>query len=174
MATVSPAEHSRLLPYARDLGIVSAAHGQDPYLMAAIMLRESGAGNAPGYIPQGSIVGYGDNGHAFGLFQIDRRYHATFLLTPAAQTFAGQAGYAADLLTQNRKWLASHGCPAGVLEQAMICAYNASIAHVLSAVQAIPPVNPDLVTTHGDYGSWVIAKATALRSLAPSLFSGPV
>lgn len=50
--------------------------GLDPYLIWAIMDRESLCGDA--LFPKGSPQGVGDGGHGRGLMQIDDRYHSDF------------------------------------------------------------------------------------------------
>ncbi|XP_053722618.1 lysozyme g-like [Synchiropus splendidus] len=54
----------RMRRYYPTIKRVAASHGVDPYLIAGIISRESRAGNA-------LVNGWGDNGKAFGLMQVD-------------------------------------------------------------------------------------------------------
>jgi hypothetical protein len=70
-------------------------------LIVAIGDHESHFGTGAGYFPKDDPTGWGDRGNAFGFFQIDKRYHWTFIQSAAAQTVYGQALYAAKLLRAN-------------------------------------------------------------------------
>lgn len=160
---------AHVLPYREKLRDVCAEQGFDPFVLAGLGLRESGLGTCAGYAPKGPL-GWGDQGHAFGLFQIDKRFHAPFLATPASQTVEGQARYALALLQGNA---ASLGhlvpglAPARALE-ATLCGYNASLTRVVNLVRS--GQDPNLATTGKDYGRWVVAKAAELREACPTLF----
>lgn len=127
----------------------SAESALDPCLVAAVIDRESAAGKA--LAPDGT----GDHGHGLGLMQIDARYHSAWA---AANDWR-------DPLTNIRK-----GCE--ILKaalanfpknlQAGVCCYNASPGRVRTAV--FQGKSPDVATTGGDYGSWVLKRAADFRA----------
>lgn len=160
----------RVLPYRDIVAAACAAFVYDPYLLAGIGLRESGFGWAPGYHPKGKPDGLGDGGHAFGLFQIDKRYHASFLALPESQEPINQAGYACALLHDARLYLLRAKLPLteAKLMEGTLCCYNANERHVLR--QLAQGLDPNDVTTDKNYGRWVIAKGAELRRLDPRLF----
>jgi hypothetical protein len=168
----------KLTPWISAIASAAAAGNSDPYQFAALALRESGAGWAPTYWPKGSAVGWGDGatqeqpelGHGFGLFQLDRRWHAPFISSPAAQTVAGQATYACKILATNRIILSKSPLhlTGDALERAAFAAYNAGTGPVLAAI--LRAHDPDACTAHHDYSSWIFAKAEELRIAAPDLF----
>src|SRR5688572_29061817 len=67
---------SNLSRYANQFFAAELCFGVDPFVMAAIMDRESRGGDALN--PKGPS-GTGDHGNGFGLCQLDRRYHSSFL-----------------------------------------------------------------------------------------------
>jgi hypothetical protein len=143
---------------------------EDPYILAGILLRESGAGFASGYTPRGSLNGYGDGGHAVTPWQFDLRdrdNNTWFATSPDAKTMLGQARRAVMYLREGRMML-RWGVPEVALTQAAICAYNADPRKVLRATVR---GDPDFPTTGRDYGKWVLSKARALRVVAPDLFA---
>ncbi len=164
-------ELARLSRY-KDILRAGAAAGQlDVFQFAGLMLRESEAGWAPGYAPQNDPCGWGDDGHAWGLFQIDKRYHAGFVFGPLARIPLQQALYAAGILSADRRELAQH-IPVTdggtLLTLCMYDSYNAGDGSVLRAIAA--GKDPDSVTTGDDYGQWIIAKAAELQGTAPAFF----
>ena len=168
----------KLAPWAQAVNGAATAAKVDPYQLAALVLRESGAGWAPTYWPKGGACGWGDGatqehpelGHGFGLFQLDRRWHAPFIASPEAQTPEGQAAYACKVLTTNRHILSMspQHLAGAVLERAIFAAYNAGTGPVLAAV--LRGRDPDAPTAHHDYSAWIFVKASELRAAAPSMF----
>ncbi len=141
----------------------------DPFVFAALMLRESGGGAL--LEPKDDPCGLGDHGWAFGLFQIDKRYHSEFMRSEAKRWPLVQARYACALLARNREALL-RSFPTladGRLTAAMLCAYNAPLYKVRRALDA--GADPDVVTTGKNYGSWIMKKAERLRSAEPSMFA---
>src|SRR5262245_9985936 len=67
---------SRLSRWAHPIAAASLATGICPFLIAAVMDRESQGGEA---LSSGEASGTGDNGHGRGLMQIDDRSHKDFL-----------------------------------------------------------------------------------------------
>lgn len=80
----------------------------------------------------------GDSGNAWGLMQIDRRYHSAFTSSTDPRDHAGVIDYGAGLLAQYRRELG------GNLQHA-ISAYNSGVAGVRSALASTG--NPDARTT---------------------------
>ena len=149
--------------------IAQARTQEDPFRFAALMLRESGGGQALGYFPKGEIDGWGDGGNAYGLFQIDKRFHAKFLASPEAKTAVGQAVYALGLLCSNRRLIRVVCHVPDLAERAAYAAYNCGVGNVFAALRK--GLDPDTYTTGHDYSTWIWKRAAALRQTAPDLFT---
>ncbi len=168
----------RLEPYLGDFHEACLLEGEDTALIAAICLRETLAGWAPGYIvPPGALrhLGRGDHGHGFGLFQIDDRGPYAYLPreAPSATPYL-QARWACWVLAEARHELAAwRALP--VFEVATICAYNAGSPAVIRCLRENR--HPDHATAdgpdldhEGDYGSDVLRRRDELRAAHPDLF----
>lgn len=153
----------RLEPYLPDFAEAALLEGEDAALLAAICLRETWAGWAPGYRPKGSYLGHGDGGHGFGLFQMDDRgpYKHLPRECPEATPFL-QARWACQVLRDARVELAEFRGLA-VFEVATICRYNASLASVTRALRV--GVDPNLATTGHNYGADVLRRRDLLRTV---------
>jgi hypothetical protein len=165
----------RVRPWAGLIDEVCALTGENRWRFGALGLRESGWGWAPGYFPKGDPCGTGDHGHGFGLFQIDDRYHASFVRSADAQEPFRQALYACRLLREARDWFkrsAARAYDADHLEHAVYAAYNAGPGRVYH--QIVMGLDPDEATTGKDYSRWIWAKAAALELDAPDLFGPPL
>lgn len=153
-----PASAHKYKPLADAVGAVT---GLDPFLLLAVMYRESRCGDA--LKPPGP-AGTGDAGHGRGLMQIDDRTHGSFL---AAQDWRGVSLwkqpefillYAAKLLRSNLDALS--GDMAGAL-----CAYNAGLGNARKALVGVPADADlpervkalDAYTANHDYVSDVLA-----------------
>jgi hypothetical protein len=188
---VTPLEFSRLLPYAGVMRDVVAELGCaviTPWLLAAIALRETHCGFAPGYAPKGSPFGLGDNGHGFGLWQLDNRSNLQRIervkRVRAAQGDAAaireMCREAAYVLVEKYSYMVSPKRPRRLegdeVRRAMIAAYNAGQGAVYSRI--LKGEDPDSCTADGpdhdkkgDYSAWVLAKEQALLHAAPNLFA---
>lgn len=159
---LDPHDLPRLEPYKQILKTATDTYSEDVRRFAALLLRESEAGQASGYHPPGDPCGWGDAGNAYGLFQIDKRYHSDFIASGAAKDPQQQAFYACSLLAQNRQLLKQYGFGNHPLfERAVYDLYNAAPHGVIEELQAVNG-NPDLPTTGGDYASWIFSKAEAI------------
>jgi hypothetical protein len=141
----------------------------DPFTVAALLLRESGAGWGSGYWPAGDITGTGDGGNAVTPFQFDLRDQSNrewWEKDLAARTREGQAARAVMYLREGYEML-RWSLSGDILWRAMIAAYNGDARKVLRAARA---GDPDLATTGRDYSRWVVEKAAALKERAPDLF----
>ena len=141
-------------------------------VLAAMCLRESLGSWAGAYTRKGSHLGWGDHGRAFGLWQVDRRYHEAALrgLVPGHQllTPLGQARYAAAIIAGARAFLAAWHPASPRLEQAAVAAHNADLSRV--DLQLESGSDPDAVTTGFDYGADVLRRAAALEARDPTTF----
>lgn len=164
----------RLRPWVSVIRTAADEFAIDRFVVAGLMLRESAAGWAKPYHPKGDPCGWGDHGYAFGLFQIDRRYHKAFIESTAARFPLGQARYACGLLAWNRRHIMRRvrGVDPDRLTRGMLAAYNAAFHKVRRAL--LEGRDPDEVTTGRDYSSWVIKKAHTLRRAQPALFEETV
>jgi hypothetical protein len=158
----------RLEPYLPDFAEAALMEGEDTALLAALCLRETHAGWAPGYVPKGCFTGRGDHGHGFGLFQIDDRgpYRHLPAECPEATPML-QARWACAVLEDARRELAAfRGHP--LFERATLAAYNAGSPRVATALRA--GLDPDSVTTGKNYGADVLHRRDRLRSRYPHAF----
>lgn len=176
-------ELERLAQYLPDFHEAAMLEGEDTALLAAICLRETHAGWAPGYVvPEGveRHLGRGDRGHGFGLFQMDDRGPYRFLPLEAPEATPHlQARWACWVLADARRELVA-ALGAGFAENplwevATICCYNAGSPAVVRAIRR--GQHPDHATTDGpdkdkdgDYGSSVLAIRVSLRSRYPQVF----
>lgn len=109
----------------------------------------------------------GDGGHGRGIFQIDDRFHGSWL----KQHGAGQAGavpsvadgaaYAADLLAANFAFGREKGLRGKKLLKFAASAYNAGAGGAWKAVQEHG--DPDAGTTGRDYGRDVLRRMGLLK-----------
>lgn len=169
---MTPLDVERLRPWAPAIREACGLWNEDPYLLAAICLRESGAGWGAGYEPKGAPDGWGDGGWAFGLWQVDRRWHGEDTQDPDAGYPRFQAECACRILHQSREYLRHHQAldlePLD-LTVAAVAAYNAGPTTVRKALVA--GHHADICTTGRNYSQDVLARRDALRQLAPDLFS---
>ncbi|NXG42222.1 LYG protein, partial [Psilopogon haemacephalus] len=116
----------------------------DPALIAGIISRESHAGT----VLDG---GWGDHGNAFGLMQVDKRYHKPVGSWDSKEHLTQGTEVLMDMLDQMEKKF-----PTWTKEQQLkgaISAYNAGPRNVQSYE------GMDIGTTHNDYANDVIARA---------------
>ncbi len=144
---------------------------EDWRLLAAVGLRETHLGHAPGYAPEGDSEGVGDGGHGHGFFQIDDRGPYRHLIRPFPWPVVAQVIAACQVLHDARVELARFK-DSPRFEQAVICAYNAGSPRVARLLEQNK--NPDLATAdgpdedhQGDYGSDVQRVYNELRRLMP-------
>lgn len=168
MTTTLEIDH--LLPWLPAINAACAAWGENVAVLSAICLRESGAGWAPGYSSPGRADGWGDHGFAWGLWQIDRRYHQAFTDSEARADPELQARQACRILHEAREWLRDRlpNLSADELERATIAAYNAGPGAVHH--WAVVGADVDRATTNGNYSRDVINRASELRMMRPDLF----
>ena len=161
---------ARLAPYLGEIAEACLLEGEDVALLCAIALRETWAGWAPGYTPRGSPNGTGDGGHGRGLFQIDDRGRYGHLARecPDATAFL-QARWACQVLRDARAELQPFR-DHPQFERAVCARYNASFERVRIGLEA---GDPDIGTTHGDYGKDVLRRRDYLRDHHPDRFPPP-
>jgi soluble lytic murein transglycosylase-like protein len=123
----------RLLRWERQLHAAQLCYGVGPFLLAAIMDRESLGGEA--LTPKGP-KGTGDHGHGRGLMQIDDRWHKTFLAAKADDgTYLWQdptfnVMYAAQLMRRNLDALKLN-------PYAAVAAYNCGLERVRGVMSTL-------------------------------------
>lgn len=169
MSDILRMECVRLRPWLIYIAKHSYVPDIDPFLMAGILLRESGAGYAPGYYPKGVIEGWGDNGRAYSPWQFDIRdpSNVHWIGTKESKTFDGQTERAAMWLYEARNML-SWALEGQTLVRGMIASYNADARKVLHCASLC---DVDRCTTGRDYSQWVLDKAEALKKYNPNLFN---
>ncbi|KAJ8276434.1 hypothetical protein COCON_G00081860 [Conger conger] len=140
------AEHDlgRMKKY-RDLIIkVGRAHQMDPAIISGIISRESRAGAA-------LKDGWGDHGNAFGLMQIDKRYHTPLGKWDSEQHISQGTQILIDFINEIRRkfpdWPKEHQFKGG------ISAYNAGPRNVRTYDHM------DVGTTGNDYSNDVVARS---------------
>ncbi len=170
-----------IIPNRRLVGDVCDITGEDPYVLAAIAMRESRFGYASPYWPKGTPDGWGDGsteaqpalGHGFGYFQIDKRWHKGFLNRVDRSDPHQQGLYACGILRDNRAWFKRNPSvrtnDPERLERMVLASYNCGPANVAKCIAEGADI--DARTTGRDYSAWVLAFARDLRSVAPDLFS---
>ena len=123
-------------------------HAFPSVILAAIALRESRCGAML------NGHGYGDNGHAYGICQIDQRYHkiigAPDSVEHIAQCDSILLDYLAQVAKKHPNWPEEHQL------QGAIAAYNVGVENI-KTIAGI-----DVGTTHDDYSNDVWAMADLL------------
>ncbi|XP_008496285.2 lysozyme g [Calypte anna] len=126
--------------------IMEAGHKKcvDPAVIAGIISRESHAG---------AVLenGWGDHGNAFGLMQVDKRYHKIVGAWDSEEHLEQGTGILCDMIKEIQKKF-----PTWTKEQQLkggISAYNAGPRNVQSYDRM------DIGTTHNDYANDVVARA---------------
>ncbi len=137
----------RVMNIASRFQTVGAKLNLPPALLAAIASRESRCGNAL------DAKGFGDGGNAFGIMQIDKRFHSILIDSdPASIAHIEQAAQIlVDFLQQvtaaHPTWEDEY------LLKGAVAAYNSGVGNVQTQTGI------DIGTTGNDYGSDVIARA---------------
>lgn len=168
MATDPGTPVSRMLPWVSTIQQATQGTGDDPFRVISLGYVESWYGWAPGYVPRdGSPVGWGDSGHAFGFFQFDKIYHEDLIANPKSGDPLFQAQAAVALLDQNRKILMSIAS-GDLLERATYAGYNGSLSRVYAGIKH--GIDPDTFTSGKDFVKRVWAEAQAFRTSNPTAF----
>ena len=149
-------------PYADFFVRAGREKGVSPFILAALMHRESNYGKGC-KLP--ACRGYA--GDDYGLMQINQRAHPAFFAKqvngrPAYEDPWSVIQYGAGVFGSYKKMLAGWFPQMTDLEilRATASSYNAGPGNVRKALNK--GKSPDSVTTGGDYGKDVLAKATAL------------
>uniref|UniRef100_A0A8C1UMC4 Lysozyme g n=1 Tax=Cyprinus carpio TaxID=7962 RepID=A0A8C1UMC4_CYPCA len=140
---------ARMVKYKSMITKVGREKQMDPAVIAAIISRQSRAGAA-------LEDGWGDHGYAFGLMQVDRRYHTPVGAWDSEQHIA----QATEILISFIKEIKAK-FPMWSQEQCFkggISAYNAGVSTVSSYE------NIDARTTGKDYSNDVVARAQWFKS----------
>lgn len=160
MPSWTPANLAAHVATARRLALVplfvaaAARHGVPLAVLVAVADRETHLGALV------ENAGWrGDGGHGRGVMQIDDRAHPMFVNAHADDDHAANIQYGAA-------YLATLARTFGGYTKAALAAYNAGPGAVQRAVSA--GRDPDSVTTGGDYGADVLARADVLRSMVAS------
>ncbi|CAL8273391.1 lysozyme g [Gadus morhua] len=128
---------------------VAKRHDVDPALIAGIISRESEAGHS---IKNTDPPGWGDNYNAFGLMQVDKRWHKPRGAWDSETHLDQGTGILVDLIKHVQKerpnWSTNWQL------KGAIAAYNKGYK-----VLDHPVHNMDQITTGGDYSSDVVARA---------------
>lgn len=173
-------DFSRVEPYLPDFAEAALLEGEDTALLAALCLRETWAGWAPGYSPKGSYLGRGDGGHGRMLFQFDDRGPWAYLPRECPEaTPMLQARWACHILACNRTNLADFR-EHPLYERGVLSAYNAFAFPVeqYASRRDRDPIrkalilgqDPDHCTSGKNYGADVIRRRDRLREEHPDVF----
>lgn len=138
----------RIKPFIDRFYEVALKFNIPPAMITAIASRESRAGAAL------TAGGLGDHGNAFGMLQVDKRYHTQAGKggDPASQAHLEQgakilADYRQDIINKHRSWEDTY------ILKGTAAAYNSGVSNIQTK-EGI-----DRGTTGDDYGSDVIARA---------------
>jgi hypothetical protein len=140
-----------------------------PFMLAAIMERESGSGV---YLSPTGPTGTGDGGHGRGLMQLDDRSLGGTYQGAVIGDGRWQDPYwsfktaAVDHIEPDTAYFQGQGLSGTDLIKAVLASYNAGTGAVMKAINA--GKDPDSVTTGANYGGAVLATLTKLISLAPT------
>nr|ART85744.1 G-type lysozyme [Hippocampus abdominalis] len=147
--TMAQTDLGRMNNYKAIIQRVGGKKDVDPAIIAGIISRESRAGNV-------LVNGWGDNGNAWGLMQVDKRYH-----TPQGGWNSEEhLSQGTDILISFIKQVQGK-FPSWTAEQQLkggIAAYNIG----LGGVQTYERM--DVGTTGDDYSSDVVARAQWYKS----------
>lgn len=159
--TMAETDLGRVRPLIAKFNDAGSKTNLPPALLAAIASRESRCGNVL------DRHGFGDAGNAFGIMQVDKRFHSLEgLPDPRSQ---GHIDQAAAILNQafqqaQRKFA---GQPLARQLQAAVAAYNCGMGAVPS------PANADDHTTGQDYSNDVWARAEFYAGRWPITVDNP-
>ncbi|OCT95308.1 lysozyme g [Xenopus laevis] len=139
---------TRMNRYKSIIESVSQKKGMDAAVIAGIISRESRAGSV-------LINGWGDNGNAFGLMQVDKRFHKiSGLWNSEEHLIQGTEILIGMFQSIKRKF------PTWSIEQHLkgaIAAYNAGPGNIIN-------LDVDSRTTGKDYANDVLARAKFFKS----------
>ncbi|XP_061627663.1 lysozyme g-like [Phyllopteryx taeniolatus] len=147
--TMAQTDLARLKKYKDVIKKVGGKRGIDPSIIAAIISRESRAGNV-------LKDGWGDNGNAWGLMQVDKRFH-----NPRGGWDSGEhlcqgtdilIGFIDQIKKKFPNWTPEQQLKGG------IAAYNIGVGGVQTYEKM------DMGTTGDDYSSDVVARAQWYKS----------
>lgn len=147
-----------LLPFAMFFREAEKVHGVDAYLLAAVCQRESGG--------QTQIVG--EDGHGYGLMQIDDRYHREFVASGDWKDPRKNILKGAEILAAAIKEFSGDADA----EFLGTCRYNASLKRIQGALEKANAdkisrrMAADSVTTGKDYGTAVHARRKSFKAKA--------
>jgi len=144
---IASVDWPRLQPLVPALKDAAVLVGMPAALLLAVASRESHAGAAL------DANGWGDAGHAFGVLQVDRRFHRIAgTESPASYAHllqgAGILREALDRVAQKHP-----GWPSEAQLEGALVAYNSGVNNV----QTLAGMNRG--TTHNDYGADTLARA---------------
>lgn len=139
-------DYNRIIALKHLFEAASAISALPPAVLAAIASRESHCGLLL------DKKGYGDNGNAYGICQIDKRAYPIHTGAPDSQCHLNQV---ATILFSNLNYIRQHhpDWSEAIQLQGAIAAYNVGCGNI-KTVEGI-----DIGTTHNDYSNDVWARA---------------
>jgi len=148
----------RIQPIIGRFYLAAVKYDVPPVLLAAIASRESHVGSAL------DRNGLGDNGNAFGIMQVDKRYHSQAGVSgdPANQTHINQGAEIFDTKRKEVRQMHPDWGDEYILKGA-VAAYNSGSSNIQTKLGI------DRGTTGDDYSSDVIARAQCYSKLMKSL-----
>lgn len=177
-------------PYAAHLIEAGKKHAVSPFMLAAIMQRESNCGAAlrsgtGDFAPRsrsradsassnlgvtipvrdagnGQVLPADGLGWGRGLMQIDYMFHYRWIRSNNWQDPRTNIMKGAEILALGARTLRLRGITGDQLELATLSAYNAGAGNALRAIRN--GLSPDAYTTGGDYGADVMRRAKTLES----------
>lgn len=157
---------SAALPLLPVIFQVAQEEGVSPFLIAAIIKRESGFG---AYLTPPTYAGTGDYGHGHGLMQIDDRSWGQWLAAndwgdPLTNIRKGTRILKEDIQTLRNNFPAM---PEDSILRAAISAYNTGTGNVLNSIRV--GRDTDATTTGKNYAADTLATAKSWEDLYTSL-----
>lgn len=162
-ALVAATPGGRAAQYAEVVIQVSSEQQISPFLIVAVMERESHSGEA--LTPPGPS-GTGDGGHGRGLMQLDDRtkggkLHGAVIADGRwTDPYWNLTAAVVDHLKPDQAFFVAKGLTGDAQLRATIASYNAGPGAVWSRIQA--GQDPDAATTGGDYSADVLSRLASI------------
>jgi len=160
------------ITYGKFITAAAALRNHRPEVIAGIVMRESEGGLSKLLKdefgnPTTGPAGIGDNGHGYGLGQIDSRSFPEFIVSGDWKDAKKNIFKIAAILALKRIYLRAtlvdRDIAQGEFERLSIIAYNLGEGNTRKAVEL--GTNPDTLTAHGNYGCEVLRLAEIYKDV---------
>lgn len=162
-ALTAATPNGRAAKYSDTVLKVASEEQVSPFLIVAIMERESHSGDA--LTPTGP-TGTGDSGHGRGLMQLDDRtkggtFHGAVIADGRWQDpYWNMKAAVVDHIKPDQSYFTGKGLTGDALLRATVAAYNTGAGNVWKSIQA--GKSPDTTTAGGDYSADVLSRLASI------------